>query len=292
MQAYEGWKDEERSPIFHQFLDCVYQCLHQMPHAFEFNEELLLFILEHVQSGWFGDFMFNCERERRDFKATHGCLSMWAVVLHNMDRFRNDYNYVPQVGAIMPVARLGRLVLWEKWFNRWHDRLWRAAWIQQCHVEDFDDEDGAALNGGANAGSSSTGPGRAWDDDSAVTACKRCSKSFSFINRRHHCRRCGHIFCEKCAGENRTIVSISAYRPVRVCSDCAHIIDQGIENESIIVQYEAMMRDKRNNTASGLTASDGGQDQQPSFGVTFDSRVNVGERSTTMGLVDDWNGEY
>jgi hypothetical protein len=121
-----------------------------MPHAFEFNEELLLFILEHVQSGWFGDFMFNCERERRDFKATHGCISMWAVVLHNMDRFRNDYNYVPQVGAIMPVARLGRLVLWEKWFNRWHDRLWRAAWIQQCHVEDFDDEDGAALNGGAN----------------------------------------------------------------------------------------------------------------------------------------------
>jgi hypothetical protein len=141
MQAYEGWKDEERSPIFHQFLDCVFQCLHQMPQVFEFNDDLLIFILGHTQSGWFGDFMFNCEREKSHFKDTYGGLSIWAVVLHNMDKFRNKNNYEPQVGAIMPVARLGSLVLWGKWFNRWNERLWRAAWIQQCHVDDIDDDE-------------------------------------------------------------------------------------------------------------------------------------------------------
>lgn len=48
-----GWKDEEYSPIFQQFIDCVYQIMHQHPCAFEFNEDLLLFIVEHTYTGWY-----------------------------------------------------------------------------------------------------------------------------------------------------------------------------------------------------------------------------------------------
>jgi ribosomal protein L37E len=304
LQGYEGWKDEERSPVFHQFLDCVYQCINQLPRAFEFTEDLLLFILEHTQSGWFGDFMFNCEKEKREFKRSFGGVSLWATVLHNTHRFLNG-TYEAQAGAILPVARLGRLLLWSKWFNRWNDRLWRAAWIQQCHVEEPLLDDSAHLSsnyagGVAGAGPNTLGAARMWVDDSAVTACRRCAKPFSFINRRHHCRRCGYIFCEKCAAESRTIVSISAYRPVRVCVDCAHIIDQGIESESIISQYEASLRSQHKGPGSGPdghthTGSSSGPsphagiNSETSFGVTFQY---VGERSTEKGLVDEWNGEY
>ena len=44
----------ERSPIFLQWLDCVWQCLKQNPRAFEFNEDFLLLVSDHLRSGWFG----------------------------------------------------------------------------------------------------------------------------------------------------------------------------------------------------------------------------------------------
>ena len=54
----------ERSPIFLQFLDCVWQTLKQNPDAFEFNEKYLLLIADHLRSGWFGTFLMDNERER------------------------------------------------------------------------------------------------------------------------------------------------------------------------------------------------------------------------------------
>ena len=52
------------SPIFIQFLDCVYQVVNQYPEAFEFNTKYLLSISEHVYSCRFGNFLCDTERER------------------------------------------------------------------------------------------------------------------------------------------------------------------------------------------------------------------------------------
>lgn len=38
-----------------------------------------------------------------------------------------------------------------------------------------------------------------WVDDSVVTNCYKCNLSFSFYNRKHHCRLCGRIFCYNCS---------------------------------------------------------------------------------------------
>ncbi len=40
--------DGEWSPVFHQFLDCVWQLTRQFPTAFEFNENLLIFLFDEV----------------------------------------------------------------------------------------------------------------------------------------------------------------------------------------------------------------------------------------------------
>lgn len=48
---------DERSPVFLQFLDVLYQLLVQFPTAFEFTETLLLFLADHVHSCLFGNFL-------------------------------------------------------------------------------------------------------------------------------------------------------------------------------------------------------------------------------------------
>lgn len=49
----------------------VPQMCRQCPEAFEFSEELLLFLSEHATSGWFGDFLLDCEQDRSPPPNTH-----------------------------------------------------------------------------------------------------------------------------------------------------------------------------------------------------------------------------
>lgn len=46
--------NEEYAPVFVQFLECVVMLLRRFPNSFEFNEQLLLFILDELYSARFG----------------------------------------------------------------------------------------------------------------------------------------------------------------------------------------------------------------------------------------------
>jgi len=64
-----------------------------------------------------------------------------------------------------------------------------------------------------------------WVDDSTATNCKRCRVSFTLLNRRHHCRRCGLVFCQKCSSNSVKIPQLNYnFVPVRVCDDCHRIV--------------------------------------------------------------------
>src|SRR5690606_24527140 len=75
-----GGEEKERSPIFFQWMECIWQILHQFPDAFEFNETFLLSILKAVYGGMFGNFMGNSECERR--KVARGTRSVWGYLLN------------------------------------------------------------------------------------------------------------------------------------------------------------------------------------------------------------------
>ncbi|KAJ1922151.1 hypothetical protein H4219_000013 [Mycoemilia scoparia] len=44
-------------------------------------------------------------------------------------------------------------------------------------------------------------PEPAWEPDSDAKTCHRCGKRFTLFLRRHHCRRCGLIFCHGCSSK-------------------------------------------------------------------------------------------
>ena len=58
-------KQEEFSPIFIQFMDCVYQILIQNTAQFQFNVQFLLDIVFHSTSGKYGNFLFNSNFEKK-----------------------------------------------------------------------------------------------------------------------------------------------------------------------------------------------------------------------------------
>lgn len=39
----------------------------------------------------------------------------------------------------------------------------------------------------------------AWESDAEAKECRRCARRFGLIVRRHHCRRCGLIVCDRCS---------------------------------------------------------------------------------------------
>jgi len=62
-----------------------------------------------------------------------------------------------------------------------------------------------------------------WILDTEVETCPKCPVRFSFINRRHHCRRCGNIFCSKCCSSKVLLHRMAFVDPVRHCHTCANL---------------------------------------------------------------------
>jgi len=80
--------EKEVSPVFHQFLDTVYQLLYQAPDAFEFNERFLKRLFYHTYACQYGEFLFNTEKER----SKRNLPSVWGHFLSRRPEFTNpDY---------------------------------------------------------------------------------------------------------------------------------------------------------------------------------------------------------
>jgi hypothetical protein len=58
-----------------------------------------------------------------------------------------------------------------------------------------------------------------WMPDKATLKCMDCQEVFTMTNRRHHCRRCGNIFCKKCLPTKIILPGISD-KPVLCCRRC------------------------------------------------------------------------
>ncbi|XP_055282344.1 myotubularin-related protein 6 isoform X6 [Moschus berezovskii] len=93
---------KEVSPVFTQFLECVWHLTEQFPQAFEFNEAFLLQIHEHIHSCQFGNFIGNCQKEREELKLKEKTYSLWPFLLGGQKKYLNPlYSSQSQKSAVL-----------------------------------------------------------------------------------------------------------------------------------------------------------------------------------------------
>jgi hypothetical protein len=83
-----------------------------------------------------------------------------------------------------------------------------------------------------------------WRPDREALTCAGCNIPFTWINRRHHCRRCGEIVCQACSGHRVDLkvqdvirsnqrICIACYFPMRTKIHSLALL--GLKNEMIIM---------------------------------------------------------
>ena len=59
-----------------------------------------------------------------------------------------------------------------------------------------------------------------WTSDHSASQCTLCSATFTFFNRRHHCRQCGVLVCSACSAHKLLLPAIHPTDMQRVCDGC------------------------------------------------------------------------
>lgn len=107
----DGTNDRnERSPVFLQWLDCVYQLQKQFKCEFEFNHQYLARLAVHTYSNLFGNFFFNTDQSRWEYRVSQRTFSIWQL-LNEKSQFHNYlYNHSNEV--LRPSYQIRNLKFW------------------------------------------------------------------------------------------------------------------------------------------------------------------------------------
>lgn len=107
-----------------------------------------------------------------------------------------------------------------------------------------------------------------WVPDEAVGKCTSCGINFGAFVRRHHCRNCGDIFCDKCSQGRIALTADEHAQPVRVCNKCMEEVTRrlniakesvrkcsGFNSHEILAKKLQEEMDKKRRTLAGTKSS-------------------------------------
>mmetsp|Transcript_149823 Transcript_149823/g.481246 ORF Transcript_149823/g.481246 Transcript_149823/m.481246 type:complete len:883 (-) Transcript_149823:252-2900(-) len=116
----------EFSPVFIQWLECVYQIVQYTPNAFEFSTSVLIRLAHEAFTNRYGTFLCDNERERSE-KVSTFALSFWSILLRPEESitWRNP-DYKPDRAAIVPNICQANYVIWEDYWWRHSPRGLKA----------------------------------------------------------------------------------------------------------------------------------------------------------------------
>jgi len=121
--------------------------MRQNPSAFEFNEYLLLFLVDQVQGCRFGTFLYESEKERLEHNVAHKSPSIWTFVYLNKVHFINPF--FQSIRAPLYInTRMTHLELWRSYYFRWrpsflfsepmYDRAAKVLWRAKSKIQDLE----------------------------------------------------------------------------------------------------------------------------------------------------------
>ncbi|ROI16005.1 Myotubularin-related protein 7 [Anabarilius grahami] len=112
---------KEVSPVMDQFLECVWQLMQQFPCAFEFNERFLIQLHTHIYSCQYGNFIGNCQKERRDIKLQERTHCLWPHLWENRTEYTNPLyrtDHSQTQGVLKPLTTAYCFKFWKGMYGR------------------------------------------------------------------------------------------------------------------------------------------------------------------------------
>jgi len=108
---------EQRAPIFVQFIDCVWQVTQQFPTIFEFNEGMLLKILNSLYSCEYGTFLMDSAFDRQ--VTARETSSLWHDINSQVSLYKNT-NYSPTQSPVFNInTEVANIKLWTNYYLYW-----------------------------------------------------------------------------------------------------------------------------------------------------------------------------
>ncbi|KAG0253179.1 hypothetical protein BG011_006505 [Mortierella polycephala] len=144
-----------------------------------------------------------------------------------------------------------------------------------------------------------------WESDARATGCRECHRKFSLWVRRHHCRRCGRVVCDRCSSHRATLhPSMVVYDP---SSNEAHINHQAVSKRGTLQSYRvcdtcfvlgpvtarSLSAGSASGSSSGHMQSNSGQ--QLHYNRSYHGQTSTypgAQSSSSPGQFDDSHGVY
>ena len=112
------YNENQNSPILLQFLDATHQFLVQYPMYFEFNMDFLIFIANNINSGLYGTFLYNNDKEREMKNAKEKTMSIWTEILKDINKYKNPFYEKKTFNDffLTPPFSIHQIRFWEEFF--------------------------------------------------------------------------------------------------------------------------------------------------------------------------------
>ncbi|XP_063288158.1 myotubularin-related protein 8 [Pelobates fuscus] len=136
----------EVSPVFTQFVECVWHLTEQFPCAFEFNEKYLLEIHDHVYSCQFGNFVGNSQKEREELKIFLTTHSLWPFLWSRRKEFKNPLYMRDAYATIRPITLPFCFKFWCGMYNRFDKGMHPRQSVLDALLECMDRKDALKSN--------------------------------------------------------------------------------------------------------------------------------------------------
>ncbi|XP_074588886.1 1-phosphatidylinositol-3-phosphate 5-kinase FAB1B-like isoform X2 [Curcuma longa] len=114
-----------------------------------------------------------------------------------------------------------------------------------------------------------------WMPDDSCMVCYECDSQFTIFNRRHHCRKCGRIFCAKCTSNS---VPVNSYDSeslqeegefIRVCNFCFKQREDVTTSRNEAEPSNPILTRSLSNTSFDSTKSSGAGNSSLSTAVSY-----------------------